>query len=136
MKVDIYIQSYTLGKRIPFRDVWSEIKELLIEIVKFNGAGIREESQDVLHFLQLWLFWKFGMNGKIWGITSNSVNKFMRRKEIWMRIYRHVGLDETVSNYVGNYKRLHKIKSHLSQFGVSDEKAEDAYQKIVMTMLM
>lgn len=132
MRVNEYVKSYTLGKRIPFHDVWTEIKELIVEVLKFNKAGMDEEFQDVLHFLQLWLFWKFGLNGELWKATSGSVNKFMRRKEIWMRIYRYVGLDEQISNYVGNYRRLHKVKGHLSKFRVSAEKAEEAYNEIVM----
>lgn len=136
MKVKDYVGQYTMGRPIPFYDVWTELKELAVEILKFNASGVKEESQDVLHFTQLWLYWKFGWNGELWKATSGSVNKFMRRKEVWMRIYRYVGIDEHISNYVGNYRRLHKVKSHLAKFKVPEHKAVEAYNEIVMKIFM
>ncbi len=58
MKISEYIKEYTGGKRICFSDVLQEIKELFIEIFKFKKRII-EEFQDVLHFVQLWLYWRF-----------------------------------------------------------------------------
>lgn len=131
MKIREYIKEYTAGRGVYFKDVLREIKELFIEFFKFNRRGIAEEFQDVLHFLQLWLYWRFGINGGFWGITKKSVAKFMNRKKVWQEIYEFVGLDKNISGYVGNYNKVEKVINHLSQFGTSKEKAREAYEKII-----
>ena len=131
MTIKEYIKEYTAGKRICFSDVLREIKELFIEFFKFSGQGITEEFQDVLHFLQLWLYWRFGVNGEFWGITKKSVAKFMNRKKVWQEIYDFVGLNKDISGYAGNYNKVNKVINHLSQFGISREKAREAYGKII-----
>lgn len=132
MTIKEYIKEYTDGNPIAFGDVFSEIKELSAELVRLDKNGIREEFQDVLHFLQLWLYWRFGLNGEIWKITNGSVKKFMDRKQVWNRIYVHAGLPENISGYVGNYKKMEKVVSHLQKFGIDKEKAEESYRKIVL----
>jgi len=87
MKISEYTKEYTAGKPITFRNMITEINELIAEITKMNRDGIKEEFEDVFHFLQLWLYCRFGVNGEIWKITKNSVRKFMDRKKIWNRIY-------------------------------------------------
>ena len=131
MKIKEYVKEYTNGDRITFRDVFSEIKEFLAEVVRFNRAGINEEFEDVFHFLQLWLYWRFGLNGEIWGITKHSVQKFMERKKVWNKIYLSVGLPENISGYVGNYKKAEKVINHLGRLGIDRDKAKEAYRKIV-----
>ncbi len=131
MTIKEYIKEYTAGRRICFSDILREIKELFVEIFKFSGQGITEEFQDVLHFLQLWLCWRFGIDGNFWRITKKSVAKFMNRKNVWQEIYEFVGLNKDISGYVGNYNKADKVVNHLSQFGISEEKAKDAYEKIV-----
>lgn len=42
-----------------------------------DKTKIGEELEDVFHFLQLWLYWRFGLDGEIWKMTKNSVKKFM-----------------------------------------------------------
>ncbi len=131
MKVDEYVREYTSRKPIRFSEVLEECREFLAEVFKFNKAGMKEEVQDVFHFFQLWLWWKFGLNGKLWKITAGSVQKFMNRRKVWREIYLYVGLPEDISNYNGNYKRINKVIGHLSSFGIREEKAREAYEKIV-----
>lgn len=131
MLIKDYIKEYTLGTRVPFADVWGEMREFFAEVTKFDKAGMAEEAQDALHMLQLWMYWRLGVNGEIWRITQGSVKKFMDRKKVWQEIYVFVGLDKNISNYVGNYKKSEKVINHLSVFGVSKEKAEEAYKEIV-----
>lgn len=131
MKISEYIKEYTAGNRITFKNVASEIRELIVEVVRMNKEGVKEEFEDTLHFLQLWLYWRFGLDGEIWETTKNSVKKFMDRKLVWNRIYIFVGLAENISGYAGNYKKTEKVINHLQKFGVSREKAEEVYRKIM-----
>jgi len=132
MKISQYIKEYTSGEKVTFRRIFSEINELFAEIISLNKEGMKEETEDVFHFLQLWLFWRFGLDQDIWGITRNSVKKFMDRKEIWKKIYVFVGLDQDISCYVGNYNKVSKVIDHLKKFGICKEKAEASYRKIVL----
>jgi len=132
MKISEYIREYTSGEPVTFRQVFWEIKELFWEIFKLNKEGIKEEFEDVFHFFQLWFYWLLGLDGEIWGITKNSVRKFINRKEVWNEIYIYVGLEKNISGYVGNYKKVHKVINHLQKFGISEEKAEESYKKIVL----
>lgn len=79
MKIGEYVHKYTAGKPITFRNVTTEIREYWSEFQKFNLSGMNEEAGDVLHFLQLWLYWKFGLNGNIWKSTQKSVDKYIAR---------------------------------------------------------
>jgi len=132
MKIKDYIKEYTLGTKVPFKDVLGEIKEFIAEVIKFDRDGMSEESQDIFHMLQLWLYWQFGINGEIWNISKDSVRKFMDRKKVWQEIYTYTGLDKNISNYVGNYKKIEKVKKHLSGFGVSSDKAYEAFNVVVL----
>jgi len=85
MTIENYIKEYTAGKGIYFKDVLNEVKEFLTDLFRFNGAGIKEEFQDLFHFLQLWLYWRFGINGEIWSRTKKSIHKFINRK-VWQEI--------------------------------------------------
>lgn len=136
MKISQYTIEYTENRKpITFYYVWLEIKEFFVEIVKFNWGGIKEEFEDVLHFLQLWLYARFGVDGELWGITKHSVKKFMDRKIVWNRIYVFVGLSENISGYVGNYRKVEKVIKHLNKFKIEKEKAELAYKEIVPGIL-
>lgn len=132
MTIENYIKEYTAGKGIYFKDVLNEVKEFITELFRFNKAGIKEEFQDVFHFLQLWLYCRFGINGEIWLKTKGSVDKFINRKKVWQNIYEYVGLDKNISGYAGNYKKIEKVIKHLSNFGVAKEKSEEAYSAIVL----
>ncbi len=132
MKIAEYVQNYTSGDRIKFKHILSEFKELLEDIFKLNKKGIYEEFEDVLHFVQLWLYWRFGLNGEIWPITIHSADKFMARRTVWRKIYLFVGLSEDISNFVGNYNKPEKVIKQLVKFGVPKEKAEEAYNKIIL----
>jgi hypothetical protein len=132
MKISEYVRDYTDHARpITTRNIFSEIKELIEEVIKMNKDGIVEEFGDVFHFLQLWLHAKFGLNGEIWPVTNLSVKKFMDRKTVWNKIYVHVGLPENISGYVGNYNKLEKVVAHLGRLGVGREQSASAYDKIV-----
>jgi hypothetical protein len=132
MTIGEYVKEYTSGERVEFREVLAEERELIVEIFKLNQAGIKEEFGDVFHFLQLWLFWRFGIDEEIWKITKDSVKKFMDRKSVWNEIYIYVGLKNNISGFVGNYKKVHKVINHLQKFGINKKKAEEAYGKIVL----
>ena len=116
MDIETFAQKYTLGNKIGTRGVFTEIKEFFIEILKLNKKGIKEEYQDVLIFIQLWLYCQFGINGRLWSSGKDSINKFIERKNVWQKIYKYVGLDRNVSNYCGNYNKTEKVISHLSGF--------------------
>ncbi|NMB48581.1 hypothetical protein GYA13_04035 [Candidatus Kuenenbacteria bacterium] len=131
MKISQYIKEYTDGKSIGFHCVMMEVNELIVEILRINWGGIKEEFEDLFHFLQLWLYWRFGIDGDIWKITRHSVKKFMDRKSVWNKIYLLVGLSENISGYAGNYKRIEKVVNHLQKFGIDRQKAERAFGEII-----
>lgn len=132
MKIGDYVKEYTSGKRVTFGDVLEEINEFAVELFKFKKIRISEEFQDIIHFFQLWLYWRFGINGEIWKMSEKSVKKFIDRKKVWQEIYEFVGLDRNISGYAGNYKKVEKVISHLSNFGIGKERSEEAYKIIVM----
>jgi hypothetical protein len=132
MIIGDYVKEYTSGDRIKFKHILSEVYEFFVEVWKLDKKGMAEEFEDVFHFVQLWLYWRFGLNREIWKITRHSVDKFMGRKAVWNKIYVHVGLTENVSGFVGNYNKVHKVVNHLNKFGISKEKAEEAHQKIIL----
>lgn len=132
MTIKEYISEYTSGERIKVKHICAEFRELLWEILQHNKQGIGEEFEDVMHFIQLWLYWRFGINGEIWKISQNSVDKFIGRKVIWNKIYEFVGLPKNISGFVGNYNKVEKVIKHLQKFGITKEKAAEAHQKIVL----
>jgi hypothetical protein len=135
MRISEYIASYTSGDRVPFREVLQEVKEFLVELVHFNWKGMNEEGQDTLHFFQLWLYWRFKIDGEVWKCTSYSTTKFINRVGIWRKLYAHAGLDPQISNFAGNYAKLPKVIKQLGKFGVSEAKATEAYNVIVLPTL-
>mgnify|MGYP001304296959 CR=1 FL=1 len=131
MLISEYIQKYTSRKRIHFAHVLSEIRELFWEILKMNKEGIAEEFQDVVHMMQLWVYWRFKINGEIWGWSKKSVTKFINRTETWQEMYEYLGLPRDISGYCGNYQKSFKVVKHLKDFGISEERALEAYNSIV-----
>ena len=132
MKIKEYVKGYTSGKRVTLMEVIQEEIELLTEILKFNKVGIKEETGDVFHFLQLWFYWRFGINGEIWKFSEASVQKFIDRKKVWNQIYICAGLKENISGFVGNYNKEWKVVKHLAEFGITPQKAKECYTKIVL----
>lgn len=132
MKINQYINEYTSGEKILFKHILAEVRELFDEVIKLNGVGIKEEFEDVLHFLQLWLFWKFEMDGEVWRCTKNSVGKFKSRVAVWRDIYEAAGLKRDISNFCGNYKKEEKVILQLGKFGISREVACAVFQKVVV----
>jgi hypothetical protein len=132
MKVSEYVKNYTSGDRISFWHILDEYKELLVEVSSGNWKGMNEEWQDVLHFVQLWLYWRFKVDGEMWSCTSQSVAKFMERVKVWHDIYEYVGLPRGSSNFCGNYKKFEKVAKQLAKFGVDGKRAKEAYDRIVV----
>ncbi|MCX6740383.1 MAG: hypothetical protein NTZ49_04095 [Candidatus Parcubacteria bacterium] len=132
MKISEYIKEYTNGNRVKFIHILAECKEFIDDVLRLNKMGMCEEFEDALHFLQLWLYWRFGLNGEIWKITRHSVDKFIGRKSVWNKIYKFVGLPENISGYVGNYNKVFKVVNHLNKFGINKEKAKEAHNKIIL----
>ena len=134
MLIADYVRTYTSGERVTFKkEVMSEVWELIVEIAKWNIEGIAEEFGDVIHFTQLWMYWRFGLNGELWQWSLSSVNKFMARLEVWRKLYVEVGLDPMISNFCGNYKKIEKVVKQLGKLGIDRERAEKAFQQIVQT---
>ncbi|MFH2063271.1 MAG: hypothetical protein ABIJ46_03910 [bacterium] len=132
MKISQYILEWTSNDRIRFRHIWAEFVEWLVEMLHWNRVGMREEWGDVLHFIQLWLFWRFGLDGELWPSTSESTDKFMGRLKIWRQLYVAVGLPEDSSRFCGNCTKLEKVIKQLGRFGISRAAAEQAYERIVL----
>ncbi len=132
MRIIEYIENYTSGEPVSFREVVQEVKEFWVEVFHLNWKGMREEWQDVFHFLQLWLYWRFGINGEVWKCTMSSVTKFMGRVATWQKLYEYAGLSPDISNFAGNYAKLPKVIKQLGTFGISEAKATEAYNIIVL----
>ncbi|HCC22096.1 hypothetical protein A2480_03260 [Candidatus Uhrbacteria bacterium RIFOXYC2_FULL_47_19] len=132
MKISQYLDEYSSGERVKLHYVFDEVRELLIEVIRFNPDGVNEEFEDVLFFVQLWLFWRFGIDGETWRLTKHSVEKFMTRRPIWRRLYREVGLPETISNFCGNCNKVEKVIKQLSLFGIDRKMAIAAHRKIIL----
>ena len=131
MKIGQFTKEYTDGKGVYIKDVFSEVEEFLVEVVKFNLNGMKEEFADVVVFVQLWMYDKYKINGDLWRMGKSSYKKFMDRRDVWKQIYNHVGL-ENPCNFCGNYNKKHKVVNHLKEFGVSEDLALAAYTEIVL----
>lgn len=132
MKISEYTKNYTDGRPVTVRNILSEVREFAIEVLRWDKEKMSEEFEDVFHFVQLWMYRKFNLDGEIWKITRHSVKKFIDRKSVWNKIYAHVGLPENISGYVGNYKKVEKVIAHLGRFGISKELAVSVHDKIVL----
>lgn len=131
MHIREYIERFTSKEPVRFREVWAEVVEFVVEVAKGNKAGMKEEWGDILHFGQLWAHWRFGLNGKLWKGSLGSVKKFMDRLAVWQNLYAHAGLDRNVSNFCGNCAKEEKVIKQLGKFGVSEEKAKEAFKAVV-----
>ncbi|MBI4837364.1 MAG: hypothetical protein HY813_03115 [Candidatus Portnoybacteria bacterium] len=132
MKTEEYIKQYSSGNRFYFKDVLVEFCELFGAILKFDEGGVVEEFRDVCVHLQIWLYYRFGINGEAWIVNMKAAEKYGARQIVWRKIYSFVGLDENISGYSGNYLKLEKVIIHLARFGIREGRARDAYQKIVL----
>lgn len=130
MKINHFCKEYTHGK-VYFTDITDEIKEFFEELVKFDKEGMKDEFADVIAFSQMWLWNKFGVNGKLWKSGLRSFNKFISRRKVWGKIYAFVGIKEKCT-YCRNYMRKYKVVKHLAKFKVSEKKAIQAYESIVL----
>ncbi len=131
MTVQEYVKNYTSGARVTCKEIWAEVKEYAAEVVKWNQAGMEEEWGDVVHFTQLWAYWRFGLNQKLWPASYGSVKKFMDRLAVWRELYAFVGLDRNISNFCGNCQKEEKVIKQLAKFGIAPEQASAAFNTVV-----
>ena len=76
-----------------FKDVFGEAVELLIEVVKFNLDGVREEWGDVWFHLWMWIDAILGQRVSLpMPFATRSWNKFNDRFEWWERRFAVEGL--------------------------------------------
>jgi hypothetical protein len=129
MKIQHFCAEYTRG-RVYFKDILSEIVEWFEELIKWNKEARREEWADVIAFLQMWLWNRFKINGELWNSGLSSFNKFISRRQMWEKIYAAAGIKEKCT-HCRNYARKEKVVEHLANFGVSKEKAEKIFEKVV-----
>jgi hypothetical protein len=132
MDIKHFTEEYTCGKTY-FKDVLAECKELFDEIVKFNKEGMKEEFADVVVFIQIWLWNKFKLNGKLWSLGKSSFDKFIKRRKVWEQIYQYVGIKQKCT-ICKNYVKSYKIVRHLKTLGISEKKALQAYQEVVLKL--
>ena len=132
MKIGQFCKEYTDPElRSGFLRVLDEVGELIGAIFTFNPDKIKDEFADVLVITQVWLYYKHKVNDDLWEGGMPAYNKIISRKKYWNQIYDFVGLDRNVSSYCGNYQRKRKVVSQLGRFGVSKERALEAYKEIV-----
>lgn len=132
MRVSEYVKNYTNGEVFTLGNTFGEVKEFFVEVLKLNWNGMNEEWQDVLVFLQIWIYYRFRVNGHMWDCSRESWEKFMKRVAVWHDIYEYAGLKRDISNFCGNYKRPEKVVKQLSKLGVDAVKAREAYDRIVV----
>jgi hypothetical protein len=130
MKIKEFCQEYSTCP-VSFYDLACEVDELVEEIINFNVSGIKEEFADVIVFVQMWLWNKLNLNGKLWKLGEKSFDKFIRRRAVWEQIYQYFDIKEKCV-ICKNYTKLHKIVSHLKKFGINKKHSLQAYRKIVL----
>lgn len=135
MQITEYIWHYTNRKEMRWGGVWMEFMELVEAIRLLDWENIKEEVGDTLLFFQIWLFWQFSLDFKVWRITHHSARKFMARQPVWIELYITAGLNPKLDPSTANYKRLHKVVQRLTMFGVDKTKAKEAYNKVVLPRL-
>ena len=133
MRVSQFRRHYTDKGRgvFFFSDVLGEFKEFLVEVIKLNEEGIREELIDTVLFFQLWLYCRWGFNPELWRLSQQAIPKFEQRRKTWSLIYAHVGLPRHADHYCGNYAKPEKVVRHLRKFHIPQRKALEAYETIV-----
>ncbi len=130
MRIKEFCQEYS-ARPVSFYDLACEVDEFVEEVLNFNISGIKEEFADVVVFLQMWLWNKFYLNGKLWKLGQSSFDKFIKRRAVWEQIYHYFGIKEKCVT-CKNYTRPHKIVNHLKNFGINKENSLKAYHKIVL----
>lgn len=105
-----YPVSYTLG----------ELKELLVELVRLNAAGIREEFQDVAYGLQLLIHQRLGIDFEL-RLCEAVVQKFISRLQIWERIFsaESIPFDRAFLKGGSNWEKPYKVQAALALAGVT-----------------
>lgn len=132
MKIKYFCKNYcNVDAGCNFRRVLEEVREFFEAMFKLDFKEMKEEFHDVVSFVQMWLYFEYKVDGKLWRLGMPSFNKFISRRKVWSELYVFCGLDKNVSTYCGNCKRKAKVVSQLGKFGVSEKKALEAYDKIV-----
>ena len=131
MRISEVIWRYTHRKKMTIGRVWLEVIELWEALVALDWRGVKEELGDVMHFLQIWLFWRFALDSKVWFFTVPTIKKFSDRLVVWQQIYVAAGLSANIVGSTANYRRQHKVVKRLTQLGVSESMAIKAYNQVV-----
>ena len=124
MKTSQFWRDYTSGDAFSLSDVFGELSEMLIELIKFNPRGIKEEFGDSLTYIQLWLYTRLNMDGHLWRLSLRSYKKYHQRKKVWDKIHDIAGIKGV--NYCGNYRKKEKIIEHLKELNISQDKINKA----------
>ena len=100
-----------------FAYAMGEVWELVVEVLRANPAGIREEWCDAACCLQLWLYDVLG-HRRDWEMVLGGVTameKFIARYAVWEKIFQEHGLRFEIRYVVngGNYKKPHKVAAAL-----------------------
>lgn len=132
MKTSTFLKEYTADNKMTLGYVLGEIGEFLGEVLRWNFPEMKKEWHDVMITTQLWLYSKFKIDGEMWKVAQPSVDKVVKRKAVWQDLYEFAGLQRGISNYCGNHDRLEKVLKHLESFGISEKKALEAFEKIVL----
>ena len=133
MLISEYYVQYTDQKKFGLGYALEELVELLTETATGHWREIPGEVSDISIYLQLWMYTHFEYDQQLWSTSHRNLEKVQKRKPVWQKIYGHVGVAYE-KNYCGNYSRPEKLVAHLHQFGVSREKALEAYERVVVPL--
>ena len=112
--------------------IWMEVVELWEGILALDWGNIKEEVGDVTLFFQMWAFWTFTLDNRIWRIARASAQKFIDRRTVWTKIYVAAGLREDTDGSSANYRKVEKVIKRLAQLGINESVARKAYETIVI----
>ena len=119
------------GRHYPFGYVAEEVREFLVEVLRMDFAGIRDERQDAAYAAQMWLYQRLGLNAPVVG-CSDSIEKFRSRIATWNRLFNERGLEFRVAYLEGgaNFAKPAKVKAAFAAAGVemTDSEAESISQ--------
>ena len=129
-RISWFVDNYSLGTLVPWAKLREELLELAQGIMNLDWANTKEEFADVVHILQVVLFWRYGWNGKLWRLGLPAVRKFIARQGMWRQMYQILGLPQSTRSCGKNYKKLTKAIELLGGFGISPEDATRAWATV------
>lgn len=128
MKTSQFHKDYTNGDDFSISDIFDEFSELLIELIKFNPIGVKEELGDFSTYIQLWFYTRLNIDSHLWKMSLMSYEKYHQRREVWNKIHNIAEIKEI--NYCGNYRKKEKIIKHLKGLNVSQDKIDKAIKMV------